>query len=358
MQRSAICEECLSGVLRGYDTPKAAADIQALMDGRDAEILHRCVTCCACREYCPTGADPFDLILRAMEEKKTFPAPPGTTDMFALAGQLPTTVIPGDADKPVLSLCVMEASLPPGALDGEMFRPTVARGGDYFCYVGHVHAGQEARGGARPAGHRQPGGPGEGHRVPPRRCYAMVDAKIRDYDQGALPVCTSTNTCGTISRTTATASRPREEVASPAACASRYTPAKDAFSTRSSRSSASSVPAVTTAKRSAAQARSCGSIRPCPRDQTRNIDDAVAFGADALVTPLPHVRPGAPEAGSSPGPDEDLRDRPVPDGPRGDPLPGDGGVAGSFVRRISIGSFFDIPDPWGCETRCSERRDA
>lgn len=52
-----LCGECLVRCQYvDYDKGKAAANIQSLMDGQDAEILHRCVTCCACLEYCPTGA--------------------------------------------------------------------------------------------------------------------------------------------------------------------------------------------------------------------------------------------------------------------------------------------------------------
>lgn len=290
-----LCGECLVRCLYvDFDKPKAAADIQALMDGRDAEILHRCVTCCACREYCPTGADPFDLILRAMEEKKTFPAPPGTTDMFALAGQLPTTVIPGDADKPVLSLCVMEASLSPGALDGEMFKGlTVAKGGSYFCYVGYVHAGQES--------------PVEAHA---RQfidnlaalgkdivflhddCYAMVDAKIKDYGIAApfrymhLYEYLRNYLADHRDRITPLG----KKVAYQRPCASRYTPAKDAF--------LDEIFALLGVERVSRRydredALCCTGafVRVYPdlarEIQTRNIDDAVAFGADALVTLCP-----------------------------------------------------------------------
>ena len=179
-----LCGECLVRCLYvAYDKEKAAANIQALMDRKDAEILHRCVTCCACREYCPTGADPFDLILRAMEEKKTFPAPPEMAKIFDLAATVPASVSDGDADKPALSLCVMEAGLPPGAVGGEMFRGmTIVRGGDYFCYVGYVHLGQESL----VEQHARQfidnlAALGKEIVFLHDDCYAMVDAKIKDY---------------------------------------------------------------------------------------------------------------------------------------------------------------------------------
>jgi len=50
-----LCGDCLVKCLYvDYDKDKAVAEIKALMEGKKAEILSKCVTCCACREYCPT----------------------------------------------------------------------------------------------------------------------------------------------------------------------------------------------------------------------------------------------------------------------------------------------------------------
>jgi len=71
-----------------YDGKKAAADIKNLLEGKPADILGKCVTCCACREYCPTGADPFDLILKAMEKYSSYNSP-DSLKMFSLAPLCP-----------------------------------------------------------------------------------------------------------------------------------------------------------------------------------------------------------------------------------------------------------------------------
>ncbi len=290
-----LCGDCLTRCLYvEYDREKAATNIQALMDDRDAEILHRCVTCCACREYCPTGADPFDLILRAMEERKVFPAPPETGQMFALAGTLPASVIPGDADKPALSICVMEGSLPPGALDGELFKGlTLVKGGDYFCYVGYVHIGQES-----PV-ERQArrfidnlAALGKDIVFLHDDCYAMVDAKIRDY---GITAPFRYMHLYEYMRNFLRDHRDRitplgKKVAYQRPCASRYTPAKDAFLDEIFEL----IGVERVARRYDREEALCctGAFARVYPDlareiATRNIDDAVAFGAEAIVTLCP-----------------------------------------------------------------------
>ena len=124
-----LCGDCLVKCLYvDYDKDKAVAEIKALMEGKEAEILSKCITCCACREYCPTGADPHDLILKAQEKFDAFPVTLKGADRMDLAFEAPNEVIFGDPDKPILSLCVMEGQIPEGALDGNSQRHGHASG--------------------------------------------------------------------------------------------------------------------------------------------------------------------------------------------------------------------------------------
>lgn len=121
---------------------KAIQQVTDLIDGKPAEILTEGVTCCACNEYCPTGANPFDLINRIQEENKSLPIPEKMVAWMASGGKLPTEIIRGDESEPVLSMSVMERWIPDGAIDGRMFEGlTIAKGGNYFCYLGFVHFG-------------------------------------------------------------------------------------------------------------------------------------------------------------------------------------------------------------------------
>jgi Fe-S oxidoreductase len=290
-----MCGECLVRCLYvDYDKGKAAANIQDLMDGQDAEILHRCVTCCACREYCPTGADPFDLILRAMEAKKTFPVPPEAAKIFDLAATIPASVTPGDSDKPALSICIMEANLPPGALSGQMFKGmTVVKGGDYFCYVGYVHLGQESP----VAKHARRfidnlAALGKDIVFLHDDCYAMVHAMIKDYGVTApfsymhLYEYLRNYLRDHQSRITPLG----KKVAYQRPCASRYTPAKDVFLDEIFQL----IGVERVARRYDREDALCCTgafVRVYPdlarEVQAKNIDDALAFGADALVTLCP-----------------------------------------------------------------------
>ena len=87
-----LCGDCLTRCLYvNYDKSKAANDIKLLMEGKSADILNKCVTCCACYEYCPTGADPFDLILKMQEKYHAFPISKEGVGMFSLA---PSNTLP------------------------------------------------------------------------------------------------------------------------------------------------------------------------------------------------------------------------------------------------------------------------
>lgn len=145
-EKCNLCGECL--VRCQYvdlDQEKAISQIQELMAGKPAEILKACVTCCACNEYCPTGANPFDLINRLQEVHQSLPIPEKMRKFMDAGATMPTTLIRGDEHKPALSLCVMDPALPPDAVGGRMFEGmTVAKGGDYFCYLGYVHIGMDS----------------------------------------------------------------------------------------------------------------------------------------------------------------------------------------------------------------------
>lgn len=141
------CDECGVCIQRcpyaAYDRDQAIEQIRLLRQGQAADILHRCVTCCACTEFCPTGADPFDLILTMLEQTGAFPVSQDMVTIFDHLGEVPSAIIPGDPHRPALSLCIMEGQLPPGTIDSALFEGmTIAKGGDFFCSIGYVHLGR------------------------------------------------------------------------------------------------------------------------------------------------------------------------------------------------------------------------
>src|SRR4030042_1553311 len=148
-----LCGDCLVNCRYvDYDKDKAAAEIKLLMEGKEAEILSKCTTCIACNDYCPTGADPSNLIFSMQEQIGTSPiVAVGKPALEVLSKSLegegdPRQLIPGDPDKPVLSLDSFQfEQFPEGTLDSQLFKGmTVVRGNEYASLAGYVHMGGES----------------------------------------------------------------------------------------------------------------------------------------------------------------------------------------------------------------------
>ena len=148
-----LCGDCLVNChYVDYDKDKAVAEIKLLMEGKDAEILSKCTTCIACSDFCPTGADPSNLIFSMQEKIGTSPiVAVGKPALEELAKGLegrgdPRQLIPGDPDKPALSFDAFQfEQFPEGTLDSQLFKGmTVVRGGEYMSLAGCVHMGGES----------------------------------------------------------------------------------------------------------------------------------------------------------------------------------------------------------------------
>jgi len=57
------------------DKDTAKTEIMKIFNGEDSFVLHNCVTCYACEEYCKMGNHPFYLIVEHQEEKDIPPLP-------------------------------------------------------------------------------------------------------------------------------------------------------------------------------------------------------------------------------------------------------------------------------------------
>lgn len=130
-----------------FTREKAVQEIQSLKRGEDAAILKQCITCMACNEYCPTGANPYDLILQLHEEKKIHFVEPGVAEFIEeTLTSVPNEIIQGDPDKPALNLCVMGHAYPPNMTESKMFAGlTLVRGSDYFSRAVFLHTGMEGK---------------------------------------------------------------------------------------------------------------------------------------------------------------------------------------------------------------------
>ena len=290
-----LCGICLERCPFGdFTREQAAEQIKLLMEGKEAGILKRCVTCCACTEFCPTKADPFDLILAMLERTGSFPVNPAMVAVFDQFSGIPSSVTSGDPDKPALSLCIMEGQIPLGTLDSELFRGlTIAKGGAYFCSIGYIHLGRISplQKNARPFVDALVG---LGREIIffHDDCYAMVHAKIRDF---GLTVPFAYRHLFEYLRDYLRDHRSRitrldMAVAYQRPCASRYTPEKDVFLDEIfSLIGVHRVPR--NYDRENALCCSAAFVRVYPdlaqATQARNIDDALESGAQALVTLCP-----------------------------------------------------------------------
>lgn len=147
-----LCGDCLVKCRYvNYDKDKAVSEIKLLMEGKAADILDRCITCNACFQYCPTGADPANLIYKMQEKfgspiSVSFkPFTDAVVKTFEI-GSKDVQVIEGDPDKPALSFDSFPfTQFPEGTLDSKMFKGmTVIRGRKYVSLVGMAHMGGES----------------------------------------------------------------------------------------------------------------------------------------------------------------------------------------------------------------------
>jgi Fe-S oxidoreductase len=142
--RCTRCGDCLVNCLYvDYNQDRAVKEIEALIAGKSTEIVSLCATCIACNTICPEDANPFDLILKRQEETQAVQSPKG----LALAQEWidsPGEIIRGEPDRPVISLCVVEPLIP-RMFEGQLYQGmTYLKGGDFFCYIGYCHMGQES----------------------------------------------------------------------------------------------------------------------------------------------------------------------------------------------------------------------
>jgi len=151
MFRAALCDECGDCFAQcpygGYTRKQAISLIRSLKSGRPADVISQCITCMACNEFCPQGANPYDLVCEIQEKYAVRLIPEHMADAIdATAGTTPNEIIPGEVGRPALSLCIMGSAGPADLTASKMFRGlTVVKGSDYYSSIVCLHAGFESR---------------------------------------------------------------------------------------------------------------------------------------------------------------------------------------------------------------------
>ena len=229
-----FCGECLEKCqYQNYDKEEGSRQIKALTKGQKAEILSECITCFACNEYCPKGANPFDLISEYQEKWKLIPDSDLILSMLdQMINDVPNEVIWGNLNKPALSLCAYESLLPQDAIKGRLFDDlTVIKGSKYFCWIGLAHIGRQT-----PIKENAQAFIENLAEVGVKEiifvhddCYAMLVKKIRDYniELPFRPVHIFSYLLDFLKSNQNFVTKINKKIAYQRPCASRYTPEKE-----------------------------------------------------------------------------------------------------------------------------------
>jgi Fe-S oxidoreductase len=286
-----LCGDCLARCpYVEYQREEAIEQFRRLVDGETPEIVSACVTCVACNQFCPQGARPFDLILERQEETGILDIPEQNTQLFRNMPSAPSEVVHGAGDKPTLSLCCV-GDLLPGLFDGALFEGlTILKGGDYFCNVGWVHLGAAApvrEGALRFANNIALNG-GREVIFYHDDCYALAASLLKDYgiEPSFRPLHIIEYLLDFVQARIGEVKPLGLKVAYQQPCASRYTPWKDEWLDE-----LFSLIGVERVERQYDRegALCCGSpLMPRDRERagevkSRNVDDAVAAGAQAMA---------------------------------------------------------------------------
>ena len=140
-----ICDACDSVAclmkcqhLDFRDVAEAKAEKQKINAGEDSRVLHECLTCYACQEYCPNGNNPFFLIVERQEQMGFLPAPTPIVaeqlKMMAPKGRITNMKV----HSPVVNLCAFPMLA--GSVRGSLFEgASVIAGTDIFCNIMWLH---------------------------------------------------------------------------------------------------------------------------------------------------------------------------------------------------------------------------
>ena len=141
----AVCQSCPTvdclmkcQYISFVDMAEARQEKQKINAGRDCRVLHECLTCYACQEYCPNGNNPFFILVDRQEELGVLPAPrPIVAEqlrMMAPKGRITKTPV----TPPVINMCAFPMLT--GSVRGRLFEgASVITGTDVFCNIMWLH---------------------------------------------------------------------------------------------------------------------------------------------------------------------------------------------------------------------------
>jgi Fe-S oxidoreductase len=111
-----------------------------IAEGKDSPVLHDCVTCYGCEEYCRRGNHPFYLITERRQEKGILTAPRAITTQWINIGEPRGKARLGKVKEKALSFGFMPELLQ--LVKGRIFEdvmPSFVFGQEFFCNVVYIH---------------------------------------------------------------------------------------------------------------------------------------------------------------------------------------------------------------------------
>jgi Fe-S oxidoreductase len=138
-----LCGDCLVQCQwMEVERNQAVAWMTAMIAGDKAPALDQCITCYACNETCPNGANPFDLIAELQEKYRSLSS---AESAAAQEQRYVFTKELGDVPRAerIMSVCVFGKS-DAGLIQGEFYDLPQVGGKPYFCWVLFSHLGAES----------------------------------------------------------------------------------------------------------------------------------------------------------------------------------------------------------------------
>lgn len=130
-----------------YDEEDAKNAIRSLIKGDRHQILKECITCAACNDFCPRGANPWDLIAQRQEETGALGIPADAKPSSDWLTKPATIIRRGKPGGPLISAGGIYEVVPQGEfLTGQVFEDaTIIGGGPYACGFTETHLGRASR---------------------------------------------------------------------------------------------------------------------------------------------------------------------------------------------------------------------
>jgi len=123
-----------------FEKDEAHEEMMKVVNGEDSRVLHDCVTCYACEEYCKRGNHPFYLIEERREERGILTAPRPIANQWINMTQMQGKQMVGAVTDRALSSCFIPVLGELGS--GEIFKdvaPAIAFGAEFMCPAVHTH---------------------------------------------------------------------------------------------------------------------------------------------------------------------------------------------------------------------------